>query len=122
MPLAALEALQKFVDGQPITAAERGIVNRAVGLLGPPPYGATIVPASSPQAKPITPTVPTQPKYRTRAETIVAEAYGDILGRAPDAGGLSYWSGLLSSGQLTQDELRRHLASSAESRRILTGQ
>jgi hypothetical protein len=39
------------------------------------------------------------------AETIVASFYGNVLGRTPEAGGLSYWIGVYKSGISTADLL-----------------
>lgn len=120
-PLAALTALQAFVDGQPLSASQTGIVNRAVGALGPPPYGAALAPTPSPPASSITPTVPTPAPPRSpygRHETIVAEAYRDILGREPDAGGLKYYADALRHGNMTAAQIRAEMAASLEGQQL----
>jgi hypothetical protein len=33
---------------------------------------------------------------------VITAVYANLFGRAPDAGGLAYWSGLVATGQLTQ--------------------
>lgn len=122
LPLAALDALQLFLDGQPRTPAQDAIVNRALGALGPPPYGA--MPSTSPTApsaplvKPTVPTAPAPKTYADNAERAVAEAYKDLLGRSPDASGLAYWSGLIRTGKVTVTQMRAHMANTPEALKV----
>ncbi len=59
LPLAALTALQGYLDGLPLDADQQAIVNKAIGALGPPPTGAPVlVPAPAPGSPVERPRVP----------------------------------------------------------------
>ena len=52
------------------------------------------------------------------ADAIVAAAYAEVLGRAPDAAGLAAYGAALAGGALVPETLRRALARSDEGRRL----
>lgn len=58
-PLAILDALQTWIAGSPVTAAQVAIINAAVGKYGPPPFGAPLTSVIPPPAPKPVPTVPT---------------------------------------------------------------
>lgn len=116
LPLAAMQALQAFLDGVPLTADQTGIVNRALGVLGPPPYGVlptTSTPAPSVPVKSPTVPAPSAPSY-DRAEQVVVAAYRDLLGRTPDRGGLQYWADMIRAGTATATQVRGYIAATPE--------
>ena len=51
--------------------------------------------------------------------TFVSNLYIDLLGRSIDGGGLTYWSGLVSSGQLSRSGYALGLADSPEYAQLL---
>lgn len=66
------------------------------------------------------------PEYGMRfasqdADGFVSGLYGALLGRAPDAAGLSYWAGLLESGGTDRAGLAASLAASPEVARVQAG-
>jgi len=52
-------------------------------------------------------------------QAFVTQQYLDFLGRAPDASGLSYWSGLLTSGRIVGSGMIVQFLNSAEFGRVL---
>ena len=50
------------------------------------------------------------------AQRLIAEVYGQSLRRAPEAAGMDYWGGLLSSGQITPDQFRANVTASNEAK------
>lgn len=46
--------------------------------------------------------------------SFVTQLYSNVLGRAPDAGGLSYWTGLLQNGTQKQADVLQSFSESAE--------
>lgn len=54
------------------------------------------------------------------AQRLIAEVYGQALRRAPEAAGMDYWGGLLSSGQITPEQFRANVMASNEAR-AMTG-
>ena len=46
--------------------------------------------------------------------SLLNQTYNDTLGRAPDQGGMNYWSNMLSTGQVTPDQLASLFAASPE--------
>src|SRR5438132_373188 len=55
-----------------------------------------------------------EPRPVDRNEAFVAQFYRDLLGREPDASGLTYWTGLLDRGQATTFQVAWDIESSGE--------
>ena len=55
-----------------------------------------------------------EPRPVNRNEAFVAQFYRDLLGREPDASGLTYWTGLLDRGQATTFQVAWDIESSGE--------
>jgi hypothetical protein len=53
--------------------------------------------------------------------SLLNQTYNDTLGRAPDQGGMDYWSNLLSTGQVTPDQLASLFAASPEGLQYSSG-
>ena len=58
------------------------------------------------------------PSARHDADGFVRQLYQNVLGRAPDGGGHTYWTGLLTSGQADQAGVLASFAESAENKAI----
>lgn len=54
------------------------------------------------------------PPGRTAVDAWVEALYADFLGRAPDSAGLAHWSGLVSSGRMSRQDVARVMASTDE--------
>lgn len=65
-------ALQKYLNGQTLTTTQRGIVNKIIGIVGPPPEGTQGIPEVVPD-KP-TPKPPTKPTTSYDTVTTVTGA------------------------------------------------
>lgn len=95
------------------THATAPIVNAATMGIAPQPPNSP-APAATPAPIQSTPvfTQPTMPA----GNSAIMDAYVQILGRSADDGGLSYWSGQVSSGAMTVDDVRNALSASDEAR------
>ncbi|HEY2704596.1 MAG TPA: DUF4214 domain-containing protein [Candidatus Dormibacteraeota bacterium] len=63
-------------------------------------YGVGLLGASAnPANGDLSGAAPAPPHTGSAGLSLVTQVYSDLLGRAPDAGGLLYWSGLIDSGQ-----------------------
>lgn len=58
------------------------------------------------------------PDAQQNADGFVRQLYQNVLGRAPDAGGQTYWSGLLTSGRADQADVLAAFAESTENKAI----
>lgn len=54
--VSAQTALSKYLAGEPLTKTEETIVNRVIGLVGPPPEGTFGIPEVTPDPEPTKPT------------------------------------------------------------------
>lgn len=76
--VTAQVALSKYLNGQTLTATEESIVNRVIGLVGPPPEGTFGVPEVVPDTP--APTTPTQDFSTTTSLSVASSArYGGSL-------------------------------------------
>ncbi|MCU0706322.1 MAG: DUF4214 domain-containing protein [Fimbriiglobus sp.] len=82
------------------------------------PTPINVVPIPAPMPTPVPPPItPTPPEGSlTQAQRFVTHLYRDVLGRAPDASGLAYWSANLDVGTFTRGQVSAAFISSDEYR------
>lgn len=80
---AAEQALAKYLSGRDVTGAERGIVNQAIQLAGPPPEGSPVVSIiDPPPPTSITPATPAAPAFAEVRFTL--QDFGGSIERAAE--------------------------------------
>jgi serralysin len=52
--------------------------------------------------------------YRGGTEAFISAIYSNVLGRAPDAGGLAFWSGAVTKGEITRGQVALNILAGAE--------
>lgn len=65
-PVIVSTALAKYLNGKPLNAQEKAIINQAISLYGVPPEGVLPVAGTSPTPAPVKPPVKTAPKPAPR--------------------------------------------------------
>ena len=91
----------------------------AQGLLGATMPAAPVVPAVTRPVAPVT-AAPTG-MGEDAARSCVGSLYNNILLRQGEAGGMDYWTGLLTSGRATPAEVEAAIRGSAESQGVQIG-
>ena len=123
-PLGVDRALFAYLNGQALSPEQADYVGEAITRFGIPPSAPAAPTAESSQ--PATPAevlipaptvaapVPPKQKPKDRAEAVVFEAYDDILGREPDAQGLTFWADQIRTGKTSVSQMRNAMADSVE--------